>query len=38
MKPRKINIGGSEDQQRSAISGSNRPAGNQTVDAEAAHA
>jgi len=34
MKPRKINIGGSQREERSAI-GSDQPAGKQTVDAEA---
>ena len=38
MKPRKINIGGSEGEQRSAIGGSGQPASKQTVDAEAEHA
>ena len=38
MKPRKINIGGSEGQQRSAIGGGEKPASKQTVDAEAEHA
>jgi molecular chaperone IbpA len=37
MKPRKINIGGSERQERSAI-GNDQPASKQTVDAEAEHA
>ena len=37
MKPRKINIGGSEGNQRSAIGGE-QPASKQTVDAEAEHA
>jgi molecular chaperone IbpA len=36
MKPKKINIGGSEG--RSAIGGSDQPASRQTVDAEAEHA
>ena len=35
MKPKKINIGGSE---RSAIGGGEQPASKQTVDAEAEHA
>ena len=39
MKPRKIDIGGSQSQQeRSAIGGGGQPASNQTVDAEAEHA
>ena len=38
MKPRKINIGGTEGQQRSAIGGGEQPASKQTVDAEAEHA
>ena len=38
MKPRKINVGGSEGQQRSAIGGGEKPASKQTVDAEAEHA
>jgi hypothetical protein len=38
MKPRKINIGGSEGQQRSAIGGGDQPASRQTVDADAEHA
>jgi molecular chaperone IbpA len=39
MKPRKINIGGSQPQQeRSAIGGGEQPASKQTVDAEAEHA
>jgi molecular chaperone IbpA len=37
MKPRKINIGGSESSERSAI-GSDKPASKQTVDAEAENA
>jgi molecular chaperone IbpA len=37
MKPRKINIGGSQRQERSAI-GNDQPASKQTVDAEAEHA
>ena len=35
MKPRKISIGGSEQQERSAIGGGDQPASRQTVDAEA---
>ena len=35
MKPRKISIGGSEPQERSAIGGGDQPASGQTVDAEA---
>ena len=35
MKPRKISIGGSEPQERSAIGGSDQPASRQTVNAEA---
>ena len=39
MKPRKIDIGGSQSQQeRSAIGGGDQPASDQTVDAEAEHA
>ena len=38
MKPKKIDIGGSQGQQRSAIGGGNQPASKQTVDAEAEHA
>jgi molecular chaperone IbpA len=39
MKPRKIDIGGSQSQQeRSAIGGGDQPASGQTVDAEAEHA
>jgi len=38
MKPRKIDIGGSDRQERSAIGGGDRPASKQTVDAEAEHA
>jgi molecular chaperone IbpA len=38
MKPRKISIGGTEGQQRSAIGGGEQPASKQTVDAEAEHA
>ena len=38
MKPKKINIGGSQGQQRSAIGGGDQPASRQTVDAEAEHA
>jgi molecular chaperone IbpA len=37
MKPRKINIGGSQREERSAI-GNDRPASKQTVNAEAEHA
>ena len=37
MKPRKINIGGSQREERSAI-GSDQPASKQTVNAEAEHA
>jgi molecular chaperone IbpA len=37
MKPRKINLGGTEGKQ-SAIEGSEKPASKQTVDAEAEHA
>ena len=37
MKPKKINIGGSERSERSAI-GSDQPASKQTVNAEAEHA
>jgi len=37
MKPRKINIGGSQREERSAI-GSDQPASTQTVNAEAEHA
>ena len=37
MKPRKINIGGSQREERSAIGG-DQPAGKQTVDAEAERA
>jgi molecular chaperone IbpA len=35
MKPRKISIGGSEQQERSVIGGGDQPASRQTVDAEA---
>ena len=35
MKPRKISIGGSEQQERSAIGGGEQPASRQTVDAQA---
>jgi molecular chaperone IbpA len=35
MKPRKISIGGSEAQERSAIGGGDQPASRQTVNAEA---
>ena len=38
MKPRKINIGGSESPDRSAIGGGQQPASKQTVDAEAENA
>jgi molecular chaperone IbpA len=38
MKPRKISIGGSEGQERSAIGGGDEPASRQTVDAEAENA
>jgi molecular chaperone IbpA len=38
MKPRKINIGGSERQERSAIGSGDQPASRQTVDAEAENA
>ena len=38
MKPRKISIGGSEPQERSAIGGGDQPASRQTVDAEAENA
>jgi hypothetical protein len=39
MKPRKIDIGGSRGEERSAIGGgSDRPASRQTVDAEAENA
>ena len=38
MKPRKINIGGSEQPERSAIGSGEQPASRQTVDAEAEHA
>ena len=38
MKPKKINIGGSADEQRSAIGGGDQPASRQTVDAQAEHA
>jgi molecular chaperone IbpA len=38
MKPKKINIGGSQGQARSAIGGGDKPASKQTVDAEAEHA
>ena len=39
MKPRKIDIGGSQPQQeRSAIGGGDQPASDQTVDAQAEHA
>lgn len=38
MKPRKINIGGAEGKEQSAIEGGEKPASKQTVDAEAEHA
>ena len=38
MKPRKINIGESQRDERSAIGSSNEPASKQTVDAAAEHA
>jgi molecular chaperone IbpA len=38
MKPKKINIGGSQREQRSAIGGGDKPASQQTVNAEAEHA
>ena len=38
MKPKKIDIGGSERQERSAIGGGDQPASKQTVDARAEHA
>jgi molecular chaperone IbpA len=38
MKPRKIEIGGSGKQERSAIGGGEKPASQQTLDAEAEHA
>src|SRR4051794_29117223 len=38
MKPKKIDIGGTERQERSAIGGGEQPASKQTVDAEAEHA
>ena len=38
MKPRKINIGGSQREERSAIGGGDQPASRQTVNAEAEHA
>ena len=38
MKPRKISIGGSETQERSAIGGGEQPASRHTVDAEAENA
>src|SRR3982751_3662792 len=38
MKPKKINIGESERQERSAIGGNEQPASRQTVDAEAENA
>ena len=38
MKPKKISIGGSQREERSAIGGSDKPAAQQTVNAEAEHA
>ena len=38
MKPKKINIGGSQREERSAIGGGDQPASKQTVDAEAENA
>jgi hypothetical protein len=38
MKPKKINIGGSERDSRSAIGSSDQTASRQTVDAEASNA
>ena len=38
MKPRKINIGGTEGQQERSAIGKDQPASRQTVDAEAEHA
>jgi molecular chaperone IbpA len=38
MKPRKINIGGEQRSERSAIGGGDKPASEQTVNAEAEHA
>src|SRR5690348_14913030 len=38
MKPKKINIGGSQREERSAIGGGDQPASRQTVNAEAEHA
>ena len=38
MKPKKINIGGSKGEDRSAIGGGDQPASRQTVDAEAEQA
>jgi hypothetical protein len=38
MKPRKIDIGGGERSGRSAIGKKDRPASEQTVEAEAEHA
>ena len=38
MKPRKISIGGSQRDERSAIGGGDQPASRQTVNAEAEHA
>jgi molecular chaperone IbpA len=38
MKPKKINIGGSQREERGAIGGGDQPASKQTVNAEAEHA
>ena len=38
MKPKKISIGGSQREERSAIGGGDKPASQQTVNAEAEHA
>ena len=38
MKPRRINISGSENEHRSAIGGGDKPASDQTVEARAEHA
>jgi molecular chaperone IbpA len=38
MKPRKIDIGGGQREERGAIGGGDKPAAKQTVDAEAEHA
>jgi molecular chaperone IbpA len=38
MKPKKINIGGSERSERSVIGGGDKPASKQTIDAESEHA